>query len=552
MNLENFEEHIDDKIVDRGYAYYLDDFVTLEGASDFTYRFRVVGSDLYKVVVMLNEAGDIVSSTCNCPYAYGPICKHEVAVYFELHDGFDDESGEYSGLAEVQQDLTAVLNDLSKDQLVQIVEEVASEDSILKSRLLLHYSKMATGQELVRFKSLVRTIVNTYAGRGGFISYRETGDFASDLGDCLIQIENSADAVIALDLAFILLEEAMEAFQYADDSDGDIGGLVEDTLEVVNVMMIDAIESGFDRRQVLFEKLLKQCTHPMFEDWDDYRHTLLNICTYFVDNKENREALIRKIESLIVEEAPHLSHHYHNEMMNRMLLEITEEYGTEEEADYFIQANLHYSSFREQLIKRYIVLEKYEQVIQLASDGEQEDKEYRGLVSGWMKYRYRAYKALSLHEEQQVLAKELFMAGDFDFYQELKGLAEDPKHYYLQLKQELQLKDDWQTRDLFQRLIEEEQDVVELMAFVQKNPRYIERYASDLVNFYKEDIEKKYSKYIKGVAARASSRPAYQEVCGMIRRYEKIAGKQHQQSIVEELRSSYRRKPAFMDELSKI
>lgn len=61
-----------------------------------------------------------------------------------------------------------------------------------------------------------------------------------------------------------------------------------------------------------------------------------------------------------------------------------------------------------------------------------------------------------------------------------------------------------------------------------------------------------YSKYIKGAAAHVSNRPAYQEVCQMIRRYEKIAGKQPRQSIVGELRSSYKRKPAFVDELSKI
>lgn len=552
MNLQDFEQEIDDKIVDRGYAYYLEDLVTLAGKSGFDYRFQVFGSELYQVVVSLREDGDIALSYCDCPYTYGPICKHEVAVYFELRDLNDDELGEMIILAEAQSDLTVVLNGLSKDELIRIVNEFAREDLILKNRLFLQYSKKTREQELKSFKSLVRAIVSKYAGREAFIGYRETGSFASELGDCLLQIEESEDALIALDLAFILLEEAIEAFQYADDSDGDIGSLVEDTLEVIDVTVFDAIESEYGQRQELFEKMLQQCEHPIFEGWGEFRVTLLRICTYFADNKENREALTQKIASMIDEETAERYQHYHNETMTRLLFEIIEKYGTEEEADQFIQVHLHYSSFREQLIQRYMGVEKYEQAIQLALDGEQGDKEYSGLVSKWQNYRYAAYKALSLYEEQQVLAKELFMAGDFEYYEELKRLAEDPAQYYVQLKRELQQKSGWRAMGLFQRLIEEENDVVELVALVQKKPALIEQYASKLIGVYREDIQSIYRAYIIRTADHASNRSAYREVCQMIGRYAKVVGEQHQQSIIDELRNSYRRKPAFMDELSRV
>lgn len=552
MNLEDFEQQIDEKIVDRGHAYYLEDFVMLVGMTGLDYRFQVLGSDMYEVTVTLGEDDAIVSSYCDCPYTYGPICKHEVAVYFELRDLIEDGSSEGIVPGEAQPELTVVLNDLSKDELIRIVDEFAREDLILKNRLLLRYSKKTTGQELESFKSLVRAIVSKYLGREAFIAYRETSDFTGELGDCLLQIEESENAMIALELAFVLLEEAIEAFQYADDSDGDIGGLVENTLEVIDMTVIDAIESEYGQRQALFEKLLQQCERPIFEGWEEFRDTLLSICTYFADNEGNREVLTRKVESLIDEEAPQYAQRYHNERMTRLLFELIEEYGTEEEADQFIERNLHYSSFREQLIQQYMVVEKYEQVIQLASDGEQEDQEYSGLVSRWKNYRYAAYKALSLHEEQQVLAQALFMAGDFEYYQELKRLTEDPKQYYVQLKQELQQKTGWQARNLFQRLIEEENDVVELMAFVQKHPELIEQYADDLVDLYQDDIQSIYRAYIIRTAEGASNRRAYQEVCQMIGRYAKIVGEQYQQSIVDELSNSYKRKPAFMDELSRV
>lgn len=229
-----------------------------------------------------------------------------------------------------------------------------------------------------------------------------------------------------------------------------------------------------------------------------------------------------------------------------------DQYGTEEEANQFIQARLHYSSFREQLIQGCMVEKNYHRVIELAAVGEWSDKEYAGLVSKWKKFRYAAYKALSLRREQQLLAKDLFMNGDFDFYHELKALAKDPAQFYVQLKQELQKYSGWQARGLFQSLIEEENDTVELLEIVREYPKYIERYASDLVDVYKEEIQEIYKEYIKMKADCASNRKGYQGVYQMIRRYEKLVGKQLQQAIVNELRESYRRKPAFWDELSKI
>ena len=140
------------------------------------------------------------------------------------------------------------------------------------------------------------------------------------------------------------------------------------------------------------------------------------------------------------------------------------------------------------------------------------DKEYVGLVSKWKKCRYTAYKALSLRREQKLLAKDLFMNGDFDFYHELKTLAKDPDQFYLQLKQELQKHSGWQVRGLFQRLIEEENDTVELLKFVREYPKYIERYASDLVEFYEKDIQQIYMEHIKVTADCASNRKSYQDV----------------------------------------
>ena len=555
MNIENFEEYISEKILDRGYDYYADGHVgesVLQGEHEFV--FQVMGSDDYVVVVKMDENGEIIWSDCDCPYDYGPVCKHEAAVFYELFDILRDESVEHIPMnnRKKQPELRDVLENLSKDQLVEMIMEFAGNDAILKNSLLLKYSEVELGQDLVNAKRWIRSVVNKYTTGEGFISYRETGRFTRELGECLIQIEECANASVALDLAFLLLEETIGAFQYADDSDGDIGFLVEETLDAVESTFMEAVTLEPEQSENLFEKLLKQCDRPIFNGWEGYRIALLRICTQFADQKEYREILRQKIESMIDEKDTEHHRRYINEELLQLIFEMIQRYGTQKEAEKFVHKQLHYTAFREWSIHRNMAEKNYDQVIQLALAGEKQDKAYPGLVSKWKQFRYVAYKELSLKEEQQVLAKELFMSGDFEYYEELKALVKNHTQFYAHLKQELQKETGWKARNLLKRLIEEENDIAEMMELVRETPKLVEQYASELVVPFKDEIQEIYAKYIKMAAHAASDRRRYQDVCRIIRRYEKVAGENLRDELVNELKDIYKRKPAFLDELGKI
>lgn len=62
-----------------------------------------------------------------------------------------------------------------------------------------------------------------YTGREGFIPYRETSSFAADLKALLESKSSVSDDKLKLEMDLMVLEEGVEAFQYADDSDGEIG-----------------------------------------------------------------------------------------------------------------------------------------------------------------------------------------------------------------------------------------------------------------------------------------------------------------------------------------
>ena len=551
MKLQDFQFYVDRIIVDRGYDYYSSGLVTPMDSKSAAYRFQVKGSDEYEVIITLNPEGEILTSYCDCPYDYGPVCKHETAAYFELMEQMhepDDEPDVSTGFQETP-GLVEVLEGLRKDQLVNILVELAEEDAILENRLLMTYSDNAGKADLQKW---IRSIVNKYLGRAGYIEYHDTNEFVSELGECLVRIEDDADGIEALDQAFVLLEEAIDAFQYADDSDGDIGCLVEDTLATMEVVADDAVRFKPDLRQEVFDKLLSRSEHPMFEGWNEYQIALLKICTDVADSPEQIESVRRKVTSMIDETSTDYYRQYRNEELSRVLFRMIEQHGQEEESVKFIHDNLQYPSFREQMLHKYLAKKQFPQVIQLAAEGEQADKNLPGLVQKWKRFRYAAYKALSRETEQFSLAKELFLDGDFAFYRDLKELAADPEQLYIELKQDVQNGTGWKAASLFQSLIKEENDLSEMLMFVQKNPGYIEEYADKLIGQYEDEIQKIYKNSIESAASRASNRKGYQSICQMIRRYGKLIGKQHRQTIVDELRNSYPRKPAFLDELSKL
>ncbi|WP_078817163.1 SWIM zinc finger family protein [Sporosarcina newyorkensis] len=82
-------------------------------------------------------------SSCNCPYDYSSVCKHEVAAYFELAEQLDGKTPpSATQWVEVTDDpFTEMLQTLSNEVLIEIVRDLTERDEVLKRRLLAVYSK---------------------------------------------------------------------------------------------------------------------------------------------------------------------------------------------------------------------------------------------------------------------------------------------------------------------------------------------------------------------------------------------------------------------------
>ncbi|MFL0197725.1 SWIM zinc finger domain-containing protein [Clostridium sp. WILCCON 0269] len=92
MNINNFQKHTNKTILDRGYDYYNEgNIIEICNQGDNEYIFQIRGSEDYEVVIKIDDEGEIVYSQCDCSYDLGPVCKHQVAAYFQLFEIFNSE-----------------------------------------------------------------------------------------------------------------------------------------------------------------------------------------------------------------------------------------------------------------------------------------------------------------------------------------------------------------------------------------------------------------------------------------------------------------------------
>ncbi len=537
MDLTRLKESVDPKIWKRGHDYYLEENVR-EGfkEDDHTYHFIVEGTDDYEVTVTLGDGGEVIDSYCDCPYDLGPVCKHEVAVYFKLQEMEPQEKAEMPPLKDL-------LNQLTKEELVELIYKQAMKDKTFAAQLV----KPKTSKK--ELKKQVTAVVKTYNRRNRILSYREVNDFVTDMMEILDDIRDVENILEGLDLEFYILQKAVEAFQYADDSGGDVGYLVKSIISQINDRVMESADYKIEVKKTILDKLMKFSEHPCFDGWDDFQLDLLEVCLVYADDQTLANQFREKLEALLGNKE--VARYYHGQILE-LLWRIIVIHGAEQEKEVFIHQQLHFTFFRQLLIDQNLEKENYEKVLQLALEGEKQDQQLRGLVNQWKKSRYLAYKGLKQRSNQEQLARELLISGDYEYYQELKELVQDWRPFYRELMEGMRGERGIYADTIYLQIIEEENDLNELLYYVKKNPFIVERYAEKLMDTFPDEVISIYKAHIQQAAESANNRKQYKVVCNILKKYKQVAGGEKQRELILELSARYAKRPAFLEEVGKL
>lgn len=554
INLNRFESQVNATILKRGKGYYEEGFVKkVSKIVPDTFEFEVFGTETYRVKVKKDSKNNILSS-CTCPYNRGKVCKHEVATFYELRTCLNRKNnveGPDGVKNNSDRTLEEILVSLPKEELVRLITQRAAVDPSQEHHLRLQFGNLSPEDELNESKRLLQAISEKYSDYSGIIYEDRISNYAAEMGQILNRTVAIKNPLIACDIAFLVMNEALERLEYIEDDDWIIGEVVDDCIEVVKSIV--SSELTVESKQVLYQKITKHLSQDSESVWwKDYQEPLFEALLILAQEESIREAYIEELMRR-VKKGNSWSVRYDNERYLNQVFRLIEKTGDEDEQLLFLLNHVEYGTFRKKLIDIYTEKRDYLKVIQLAEEGERHDKEYRGSVSTWKAARYEAYKKAGMMKEQRILAKELFLAGDFDYYSDLKKLSEnDESTLYEEFKKTL--KESYRYSGYSQtylRLIKEEQDIEALAEVVTADIRYVRDYAGVLVDTHKELVVKAYKQLIVQNVSDAANRSQYKAIAVLVKECGRILGEDTTREVTENLRKTFSRKPAFMDELTK-
>ena len=134
MNLKNFEKIVEPKIIDRGFDYYESDYVTdVDQVGKGEFCATVEGTEEYTVFIKLDKDLNITEHTCDCPYDWGNVCKHEVAVMYYIKDSeLYNQPIEKSIFHRIKQDLEK----RGKKELIEMILNLSKRKKAIKEEIM--------------------------------------------------------------------------------------------------------------------------------------------------------------------------------------------------------------------------------------------------------------------------------------------------------------------------------------------------------------------------------------------------------------------------------
>ncbi len=556
--LNEFEQLIDEKILKRGLSYFKGDAITdFAEISNGEYEAIVFGTEEYTIQLKIRNK-TITEYNCDCPYDMGPVCKHIVAVIFHLQQD-ELELNEPSisksrkkKTKSVSQQVKELLKTISHKELIEFVQQNSKKDKKFRNYFLASFGHLSQNQSKEFYQKQIHSILQSAAGRDGWIDWSDmkyvvntTQPFLENAKKYLTN--TNFENVFLISTA--LLEEMTEAFEYGDDSNGDLGYFIQSAMELLSKLTQEKLPK--DLKERIFEYCISTFKQKLFEGWD-WHLGMLHIACKLIDKESDANIILDCLESV--------NGDYERERAQCFKLDLLRRFKGEKEVDEYINKHISNPSIRKKEIEKSFENNNFEKVIQLSEDGIKCDKKDKpGLVKVWCNWLLKVAQTQKNTSKIIEYSRFLFINNfhpEQDYYQILKETIENEKWHpfleeiikeitpknrwtYTELVRKIYIKEEWWDR-LFMML---KQNLS--MQNIQQNEQYLSKdYSSELIELYSERITSYVEKYI--------GRNHYQTACRYLRRMKKLGGNEQVNELIELFRKQYPKRKALIDELSRV
>ena len=455
-----------------------------------------------------------------------------------------------------------LLSKLDKTQIADFIRKECCNSKQLQDRFLALGAGTLFKPDSAKYASRVEDLIEDYSDRHGYIDYRATFDFNCAVSRILDEAEDAMRkgqwevAVAVLTGVASISEDILNS---GDDSAGELGAIVSACFEKWHELCADETLPE-DIKAEIFELALSRFIEKDLKGWD-WWWDWMEMAISLADTSEKQSRIIKALDA-IKPNGDSWSAKHNAETAQKYKLEIMSKSGSPEDQIKFMYDNVSNPDFRNRLIQMAWDKADYDEVLRLAGDGVNHDAEYAGLVSDWHKWKYKAYHEIGDKVNELQLARHFFFKGGIwgekeysmeSMYSSLKTLVskDEWKKYVETLISEAQGKKDI-IRLLY--ICTQEKMWQEYMDYIRKNPSIynIDDAPKEVKKLFRDEIVKLYAAAVRNYFQRASNRDSYREGVTYLRKLIKYGGTKEAEQIVTEQKSRTPRRPALIDELSKL
>ena len=562
--LNQFEQYIDETILKRGLQYFKKGHVhEPEEISPGVYEAIVEGTEDYNVRLTIKN-GIITEHVCDCPYDFGPVCKHVAAVIFYLvQDELElnnktkkaktKQTSKPAKQKTVAEQVDELLEKATHDELKQFVREQASQNASFRNLFLSSFVQHNSNESKELYVKQVKAILKAASERDGFIDWSASRLVGKAVDNLLESVRKQIDNCNYRSAVFIctaVMEQMTEALQYADDSNGEIGGRVEVAYEMLYNIALE--QSSEEIRKLIIEYCFTSLEKQIYSGWD-WHTDILRLVALLLKTEEETERIFKQIDKTQRSD-------YEREEAQSIKYDILLKTKGENAAEKYLEQNITNSKLRRKAIQKALEERNFEKATSLAEDGVSYDlKDRPGLAKEWYDWLLKIAQAQNDSEKIIEYARLLFIDNfrkEQDYYSIMKQQVkpEEWNAFVEAIIQDIMTKKRWPDTGLVASIFIKEEWWDRLLELVKKSPslNIIDRYEKYLSKNYSKDLIELYANGILNYMKNSMGRDHYQNACRYIRKMIKMGGRDKANEIISYLRTEYPKRRALIEELNRI
>lgn len=581
MTLQDFEKQIDSVILKRGKEYFNNDSVEfLEEIKKGYWTANVSGTDEYTVEIQLGSKDNIKKCFCDCPYDYGDICKHIVAVLYAISEDkvIDITPKPVSKEKETKvrkPSFDVLLSKIELKEYQGFIKQYSQINKTFKDQFELYFLEKNESFDLEKkYTDIIKSVIKKHTSRG-YIDYSASNKLGKELNQYLdvakqyLSKNNYRDATV---LYQIIIKEVIKVVEYCDDSNGYVVDNVDEAISNLSEMINAPV--SFDFKEKIADFLKQELKNKSYFDYGNFGYDLTQTYASFCIKTDRKDEFIQYLDSKIQSVK---NDDYDKEFFIKTKISFLSDIGRTDEIKNIIQQNLDIPEIRSIEIDRNIENQDYEIAKKLISEGIKigESKRHSGTVFQFEK-KLLAIAVLEKDIQLERYFSRKFALGqtlDSTYYKQWKStyskqewiqtieevisevtkkindtIKNNPYSSYNSLNSNLlyRLGPIYIQENYWDRLLTLVQEQENLTTILTYYPHLIKIYPNELLDTIIPVLEKE--------GDRCDGRSQYKDLANKMKSVIKDYPKEKKRilEVARKLKIKYPRRPAMLEELNKL